>query len=131
LRSALRARRVCVPGSRRHADPASLLLPAAQWRASRTTFSRAVEQPLDGAQRLDALGEEQDQLLHRLAREQDATAEARLADGDLVVDTRDTVPEGRLRKLIEPRLPEVRPARAVDRGQWLDRLHRPSHAAFG
>ncbi len=107
LHSALRAGRVWVPGSRRHADPASLLLPAEQWHATRTTFSRAVEQPLEGAERLDALSEEQHELLDRLAREQDATAEAQLADGDLVVNTPDTAQEGRLRKLIEPRLPEV------------------------
>ena len=49
LRSALRAGRVWVPGSRRHADPASLLLPDEQWQASRTEFARAVDQPLDGS----------------------------------------------------------------------------------
>jgi TnpA family transposase len=107
LRSALRAGRVWVPGSRRHADPASLLLPGEQWTASRTAFSRAVDQPLDGSERLQALVEEQFELLERLAREQDATAEAQLDDGDLVVDGPDTAEEGRLRKLIEPRLPEV------------------------
>ncbi len=107
LRSALRAGRVWVPASRRHADPASLLLPGERWKESRTAFSRAVDQPLDGTERLDALGGEQHELLQRLAREQDATAEAQLADGDLVVDGPDTAQEGRLRKLIEPRLPEV------------------------
>jgi len=51
---------------------------------------------------------EQAELLKSLARERDATAEAQLADGDLVVDAAvDVVDEGRLRKLIEPRLPEV------------------------
>jgi hypothetical protein len=107
LRSALRAGRVWVPGSRRHADPASLLLPEEQWHASRPAFTKEVDQPLDGNQRLHALGEEQQELLHRLAREQDATAEAHLDDGDVIVDTPDAVQEGRLRKLIEPRLPEV------------------------
>jgi hypothetical protein len=33
LRSALRAGRVWVPGSRRHADPTSYLLPNEQWQA--------------------------------------------------------------------------------------------------
>ena len=54
LRAALRAGRVWVPGSRRHADPASLLLPDQQWQASQATFARAVERPLDGTERLDA-----------------------------------------------------------------------------
>jgi Domain of unknown function (DUF4158)/Tn3 transposase DDE domain len=79
LRSALRAGRAWVLGSRRHADPSSL----------------------------DALAGEQAELLKSLARERDATAEAQLADGDLVVDAAETADERRLRKLIEPRLPEV------------------------
>ena len=107
LRSALRAGRVWVPGSRRHADPASLLLPDQQWLRSRTSFARAVDQPLDGAERLRVLAVEQHELVERLAREQDATAEAHLADGELAVDSPDTAEEGRLRKLIEPKLPEV------------------------
>lgn len=114
LRTALRAGRVWVPGSRRHADPADLLLPDEQWEASRMSFTATVDQPLDGDERLRALGEEQRELLHRLAREQDANAEAQLADGDLVVDGADTAQEGRLRKLIEPRLPEVDGAEQVD-----------------
>ena len=107
LRSALRSGRVWVPGSRRHTDPSSLLLPDEQWQQSRTSFAAAVDQPLDGAERLRALAGEQHELLERLAREQDATAEAQLADGDLVIDGPDVAEEGRLRKLIEPRLPEL------------------------
>jgi TnpA family transposase len=107
LRTALRAGRVWVPGSRRHADPAELLLPDEQWEASRMSFIGTVDHPLDGDERLRALGEEQRELLQRLAREQDANAEAQLADGELVIDGADTAQEGRLRKLIEPRLPEV------------------------
>jgi Tn3 transposase DDE domain len=53
------------------------------------------------------LADEQAELLEQLARDRDATAEAQLADGDLVVDATETADEGRLRKLIEPRLPEV------------------------
>jgi hypothetical protein len=52
LRTALRAGRVWVPGSRRHADPADLLLPDEQWEASRMSFSGTVDQPLDGDQAL-------------------------------------------------------------------------------
>ena len=107
LRSALRAGRVWVPGSRRHADPSSLLLPDGDWQQIRTEFAQTVEQPTDGGERLHALAGEQAQLLERLARERDATAEAQLADGDLVVDAAEPTDEGRLRKLIEPRLPEV------------------------
>ena len=107
LRSALRAGRVWVPGSRRHADPSSLLLPDGDWQQIRTEFAQTVERPVDGAERLDALAGEQAELLERLARERDATAEAQLADGDLVVDAAEPADEGRLRKLIEPRLPEV------------------------
>ena len=107
LRSALRAGRVWVPGTRRHADPSSLLFPEEQWHESRASFANTVDQPLDGAERLRALAGEQRELLDRLEREQDATAEAQLADGGLVVDSPDVAEEGRLRKLIEPRLPEV------------------------
>jgi hypothetical protein len=42
-----------------------------------------------------------------LERERDATAEARLADGDFVIDVAEDTDTGRLRKLIEARLPEV------------------------
>ncbi len=119
LRTALRAGRVWVPGSRRHADPAGLLLSDEQWEASRMSFIGTVDQPLDGDERLRALGEEQRELLHRLAREQDANAEAQLTDGDLVVDGADTAQEGRLRKLIEPRLPEVDlPEMLIEVGGW-------------
>ena len=96
-----------MPGSRRHTDPSSLLLPDEQWRKSRASFAQTVDQPLDGAERLRALAGEQHGLLERLAHEQDATAEAQLADGELVVDGPDVTEEGRLRKLIEPRLPEL------------------------
>ncbi len=107
LRSALRAGRVWAPGSRRHADPASLLLPEEDWQQTRGSFAQAVEQPLDGAERFRVLAGEQAELLERLSRERDATAEAQLADGDLVVDATEPAEEGRLRTLIEPRLPEV------------------------
>ena len=107
LRSALRAGRVWVPASRRHADPSSLLLPAEHWRRVRCEFARAVERPIDGEQRLDTLAADQAKLLERLARERDATAEAQLDDGELVVETDNDGDTGRLRKLIEPRLPEL------------------------
>src|SRR3954471_15814002 len=107
LRSALRAGRVWVPGSRRHADPSSLLLPDEQWQHARVEFARTVEQPVDGAVRLQALASEQSELLVALERERDATAEARLAVGDFVIDVADDPDTGRLRKLIEARLPEV------------------------
>ncbi len=107
LRSALRAGRVWVPGSRRHVDPSSLLLPETQWEQSRASFATAIDQPLDGADRLTVLAREQHELLELLAREQDASAEAQLADGELTVDSPDAAEAGRLRKLIEPRLPEV------------------------
>ena len=42
LRSALRAGRVWVPGSHRHADPASYLLPAEQWQQTRAGFAQAL-----------------------------------------------------------------------------------------
>jgi hypothetical protein len=59
------------------------------------------------------LADEQAELLEQLARERDATAEAQLADGDLVadhdlvVDAAEAAHEGRLRKLIEARSPEL------------------------
>jgi hypothetical protein len=62
LRSALRAGRVWVPASRRHADPASLLLPDEQWQEVRCEFARAVERPIDGNQRLARLAAEQPEL---------------------------------------------------------------------
>lgn len=108
LRSALRAGRVWVPGSRRHTDPASLLLPDQQWRDVRVEFTETVDHPTEGSERLRTLAREQAELLERLARERTQTAEAQLADGELTVQTvADPVQEGRLRRLIEPRLPEV------------------------
>jgi len=103
LRTALRAGRIWVPGSRRHADPSNLLLPDEQWQNARSEFTRAVEQPLDGNQRLDALAGEQAELLTRLARERDATSQTDLTEDDPGTDQDST----RLRKLIEQRLPEV------------------------
>jgi Tn3 transposase DDE domain len=100
-----------VPGSRRHADPSSLLLPDEHWKESRAAFVQAVDRPVDGAQRLRTLADEQAELLGRLAEVRDAEAEARLEDSDLVLDPAPSAAgdgdEGRLRKLIEPRLPEV------------------------
>jgi TnpA family transposase len=107
LRSALKAGRVWVPGSRRHADPSSLLLPDEQWHQTRASFVQTVERPVDATERLEALAGEQTDLLKRLENERDETAEARLANGDLVVDAAQDADAGRLRKLIEPRLPEV------------------------
>jgi hypothetical protein len=86
LRSALRAGRVWVPGSRRHADPSSLLLPDEHRKDSRAAFVQAFDRPADGAQRLRTLASEQAELLERLADVRDAEAEARLEDGDLVLD---------------------------------------------
>jgi len=37
-----------VPGSRRHADPSSLLLPDVDWQQIRAEFAQTVEQPTDG-----------------------------------------------------------------------------------
>jgi TnpA family transposase len=108
LRSALRAGRVWVPGSRRHTDPSILLLPDQQWHEVRVEFAKTVEQPTDGSERLRALAGEQADLVERLARERDQTAEAQLTDGELTVQAAvDAVQDGRLRRLIEPRLPEV------------------------
>ncbi|MGC9221811.1 MAG: Tn3 family transposase [Solirubrobacteraceae bacterium] len=108
LRAALRSGRVWVPGSRRHTNPASLLLPNEQWDDVRVEFTQTVDQPTEGAERLRALAREQADLLERLARERDRTAEAQLADGELTIQASgDAVQEGRLRRLIEPRLPEV------------------------
>ncbi len=106
LRSALRSGRLWVPGSRRHADPSSLLLPDDRWRETRSEFAATVELPTSSLERLDALADEQRESLHRLANERDTTAEARLADGEIVVDAQKPA-EGRLRALIEPILPEV------------------------
>ena len=83
LRSGLKAGRVWVPGSRRHADPTSLLLPETHWQQLRSSFARAVERPVDGSERLEALAGEQAELLERLARERDASAEASLTDARL------------------------------------------------
>jgi hypothetical protein len=103
----LRAARVWVPGSHRHADPSSLLLPEDGWQATKAEFATTVERPVDGTQRLNELADEQRQLLEALASERDTTAEAHLADGDVVLDAAEPGDDGRLRALIEPMLPEV------------------------
>jgi hypothetical protein len=108
LAERLRAGRVWVPGSRRHTDPASLLLPDENWQQVRTGFTETVERPTDGSERQRTLAREQAQLLERLDRERTQTAEAQLADGELTVQAAgDAAEEGRLRRLIEPQLPEV------------------------
>jgi TnpA family transposase len=107
LRSALRAGRVWVPSSHRHADPSSLLLPEDRWKETKVEFTTTVERPVDGTQQLAALAAEQRQLLEALASERDSTAEAHLADGDVVLDAAEPGDDGRLRALIEPMLPEV------------------------
>jgi Tn3 transposase DDE domain len=99
-----------VPGSRRHADPPRLLLSDQHWHEARAAFVQAVDRPVNGAERLRALAGEQAELLERLSAVRDAEADARLEDGGLVVDTAATagdLDEGRLGKLIEPRLPEI------------------------
>jgi TnpA family transposase/methylmalonyl-CoA mutase cobalamin-binding subunit len=106
LRSALRAGRVWVPGSRRHADPSSLMLPGERWEQIRSEFAGAVELPTNGRERLDALAHDQTELLQQLAQTRDTSAQARLDDGEIHVD-HDEPEEGRLRALIEPMLPEV------------------------
>lgn len=83
-----------------------MLLPDERWQQTRSEFASAVELPVSGSERLDALAEEQGELLRRLARERDTTAQAHLVDSEIVVDA-DDPEEGRLRALIEPMLPEV------------------------
>jgi TnpA family transposase len=88
----------------------SLLLPEEQWQQARTAFAEAVDRPVDGTDRLRELAGEQVELLERLAEVRDAEAEARLEDGGLLVDPAAVAgegDEGRLRKLIEPRLPQI------------------------
>jgi hypothetical protein len=96
-----------VPASRRHADPSSLLLPEDRWRQARDAFATDVDLPTEGAERLRALASEQRELLTRLAHERDTTAEAQLTESQLVIDGPEIVEEGRLRRLIEARLPEL------------------------
>src|SRR5206468_774228 len=106
LRGALRAGRVWVPGSRRHREPASFLLPSERWRESRREFAQTVERPLAPAERLSELAGEQAELLTRLSDIRDVESEARLADGQLITDDED--PAGgtdALAKLVEQRLP--------------------------
>jgi hypothetical protein len=107
LRSALRAGRVWVPGSRRHADPASYLLPDEQWQQTRVTFASTVERPLHAVDRLAELAAEQASLLTQLSESRDLDAEARLHDGELIAETDTDADTGRLGKLIEQRLPEI------------------------
>jgi TnpA family transposase len=111
LRAALRAGRVWVPHSRCHTDPVSMLLPAEQWLPIRGEFARTTGRPLEIAERLADLAEQQHDRLARLAEVRDAESLARLQEDGLL--TQDPPPAGdagderRLRRLIEPRLPEL------------------------
>jgi TnpA family transposase len=111
LRAALRAGRVWVPHSRRHIDPVSMLLPAEQWRTIRGRFARTTRRPLDVDERLADLAEQQHERLGRLAEVRDAESLARLQEDGLLAPDRpspsDGADERRLRRLIEPRLPEL------------------------
>jgi TnpA family transposase len=107
LRSALRAGRVWVPGSRRHEDPAGFLLPGDRWRDIREEFTATVERSLNGDERLGELTVEQAELATRLGQARDLEAEARLADGELIAETDPVGESDTLARLIEQRLPEV------------------------
>jgi TnpA family transposase len=107
LRSALRSGRVWVPGSRRHNDPASYLLPADRWRDLRERFAATVSRPLEVAGRLSELADEQAQLATRLSEVRDLESEARLVDGELITEDDTTGETGVLAQHIEQRLPEV------------------------
>jgi hypothetical protein len=75
LRTALRAGRVCVPGSRRHQDPASYLLPDERWQTIRAELARTSGQPVDIDERLRHLADEQARLVRRLETAADCEAE--------------------------------------------------------
>ena len=108
LRTALRAGRVWVQGSRRHADPASYLLPEAKWRPVRVEFAARVRQPLGASERLDQLAGEQAELVKRLDAALDGEASAQLNEGELIIEeATDKDPAGRLGKLVAERLPEI------------------------
>jgi TnpA family transposase len=107
LRSALRAGRIWVPGSRRHEDPASFLLSGDRWRDMREEFAATVERSSKSEDRLVELAVEQTELATRLGQARDHEAEARLADGELIAETDPVGETDALARLIEQRLPEV------------------------
>jgi hypothetical protein len=109
VRTALRAGRVCVPGSRRHQDPASYLLPDERWQTIRAELARTSRQPVDIAERLQRLADEQARLVKRLETAADSEAEAVLRDGELIADEAgdQRAGDGKLGKLVAERLPEI------------------------
>jgi TnpA family transposase len=96
-----------VPGSRRHEDPASFLLPRDRWQLAREEFALTVERSLDAGERLGELAAEQAELAARLGDARDEAAEARLEGGTLIAAPEPAAASGALARLIEQRLPEV------------------------
>lgn len=85
VRDALRAGRLFRPASRRYADPASFLMPAARWEADRAELAITFGRTTDAHQRLAQLEAEQHGALQRLQAAIDAGEGVELRDGRLTI----------------------------------------------
>ncbi len=111
LRGALRAGDVWLEGSRRYADPATYLIPRAQWPALRPEACRLLQAPEDGAERLRQRQAELEALLARLDGGFPTNESVRLVGGHLTISPvrGEDPPAGaeRLKAQLAARLPRL------------------------
>jgi hypothetical protein len=109
VRDALRAGRLFRPASRRYADPASFLMPAARWESDRAELAITFGRTTDAHQRLAQLEAEQHAALERLQAAVDAGEGVALRDGRLTIApiVAEPPPATRLATEIAARLPQV------------------------
>lgn len=106
-RSALRAGRLWVDGSRRHANPASYLLPEDRWQQIKPQFAQTIDRPLTATVRLDALAAEQAELVTAL-QAMSAETGIEIDGGELQVTGGDRDNDSsRLSELNAERLPKL------------------------
>ncbi len=106
-RSALRAGRLWVDGSRRHANQASYLLPEDRWQQIKPQFAQTIDRPLTATVRLDALAAEQAELVTAL-QAMSAETGIEIDGGELQVTSGDRDNDSsRLSELIAERLPKL------------------------
>lgn len=136
LRQALRSGDVWVAGSRRHADPATYLMPEQAWEKERADSCALLGLELDPAKRLGFMRAEFHDGAARLDKALALGTDVRVEQGRLVVvplEAEDQ-PEGlgALEKQLQGRLPRVSLADVlVEVDSWCHYLDRLTHAAGG
>ncbi|MGH9761939.1 MAG: Tn3 family transposase, partial [Blastocatellia bacterium] len=133
MREALRAGNLWVEGSRRHANPASYLIPPSRWLELRPEAARLMKIPEDGALRLKQRSEEVKSAAEALSHQLAGRGKVRIEDGELVVGHLDAEDRSAsceaLEEAISDRLPRIDlPALLIEVDQWVNYTRTFSHA---